>query len=364
MEWERERVRERGRKEGAWVGGRERVTTCHLRVYLIWKRWPNSACGQVICKTGGFILSEGTPNLKNRVPNSTWDRSSEKLGHSSYLRVHLIWKTWGPNSTWGQVIWKTRGSILSVGSPYLKNRGPNSTWGQVIWKTRGFHLIWGHTSSEKQRASTWGQVIWKTRGVHLICGFTLSEKQRAKFYMGTDHLKNQGVPSYLRVHLIWKTEGLYMGTGHLKKLWGYIWSEGTPHLKTWHNSANHSLHLKSWPKPGGYIWELIWVLHLKIWAPRCLGVVITEVFLLHIRPMKLLTIYIALCIPLCNIFVKKGKYHEFQFCVVITNFFCTIIFRLQEYYITSLLGKNIFFFTNKYVLHMFSLIYTDGNSHR
>ena len=56
--------------------------------------------------------------------------------------------------------------------------------------------------------------------------------------------------------------------------------------------------------------------------------------MLNNRSVKLLTIYIALHIPLCNIFVKKEKYHKFQFCRVIINFFCTIIFRLQEYYIT------------------------------
>ena len=29
------------------------------------------------------------------------------------------------------------GYILSEGTPHLKNRGPNSTWGQFIWKTGG-----------------------------------------------------------------------------------------------------------------------------------------------------------------------------------------------------------------------------------
>ena len=67
-ESEREGGRE-GERESERAGGREgeRVTTCHLRVHLIWKEGPNSAWGWVICKTGGggFILSEGTPNLKN-----------------------------------------------------------------------------------------------------------------------------------------------------------------------------------------------------------------------------------------------------------------------------------------------------------
>ena len=64
--------------------------------------------------------------------------------------------------------------------------------------------------------------------------------------------------------------------------------------------------------------------------------------MLNNRPVKLLTIYITLHTPLCNIFVKKEKYHEFQLCGAITNFFHTIIFKLKEYYITSLLGQNIF----------------------
>ena len=72
--------------------------------------------------------------------------------------------------------------------------------------------------------------------------------------------------------------------------------------------------------------------------------------LIYISPMpnnrlvKLLTIYITLCIPLCNIFVKKEKYHELQYFGVITNFFHTIVFKLKEYYITSLLGQNIFLY--------------------
>ena len=64
--------------------------------------------------------------------------------------------------------------------------------------------------------------------------------------------------------------------------------------------------------------------------------------MLNNRSVKLLTIYITLCIPLHNIFVKKEKYHKFQFHGVITHFFYTIIFRLKEYCITSLLGQNIF----------------------
>ena len=56
--------------------------------------------------------------------------------------------------------------------------------------------------------------------------------------------------------------------------------------------------------------------------------------MLNNRSAKLLTIYIALCTPLHTIFVKKEKYHEFQFCRTITNFFHTIVFKLQEYYVT------------------------------
>ena len=36
--------------------------------------------------------------------------------------------------------------------------------------------------------------------------------------------------------------------------------------------------------------------------------------MLNNRSVKLLTIYIVLCIPLHNIFIKKEKYHKFQFC--------------------------------------------------
>ena len=60
--------------------------------------------------------------------------------------------------------------------------------------------------------------------------------------------------------------------------------------------------------------------------------------MLNNRSVKLLTIYIALHIPLHNIFIKEEKYHKFQF----FGDFCNIIFELQEYYITSLLGQNVF----------------------
>ena len=54
------------------------------------------------------------------------------------------------------------------------------------------------------------------------------------------------------------------------------------------------------------------------------------------RSVKLLAIYITLCIPLCNIFIKKENYHKFQFCRAVTNFFCNVILTLQEHYITPL----------------------------
>ena len=51
--------------------------------------------------------------------------------------------------------------------------------------------------------------------------------------------------------------------------------------------------------------------------------------MLNNRSMKLLTIYIALYIPLHNIFVRKEKYH-----ISILQDLCNIIFKLQESYIT------------------------------
>ena len=64
---EREEGRENQREqEGERESDMSSEGTPHLN------RGPNSAWGQVICKTGGVILSEGTPNLKNRVPNSIW----------------------------------------------------------------------------------------------------------------------------------------------------------------------------------------------------------------------------------------------------------------------------------------------------
>ena len=55
--------------------------------------------------------------------------------------------------------------------------------------------------------------------------------------------------------------------------------------------------------------------------------------MLNNRSVKLLTINIALCIPLHNIFVKKEIYHEFQYSRATANLFHNIIFKLKEYYI-------------------------------
>ena len=67
--------------------------------------------------------------------------------------------------------------------------------------------------------------------------------------------------SDLRVHHVWKVEWVV----HFIWNWeGYIWSEDTPHLKSW---VSCSLHLK----PGGisdlrvhHIWKVEWVVHF-IW---------------------------------------------------------------------------------------------------
>ena len=41
--------------------------------------------------------------------------------------------------------------------------------------------------------------------------------------------------------------------------------------------------------------------------------------LLNNRAVKLLTIYSTLHIPLCNIFIKKEKYHKLQLCGPVSN---------------------------------------------
>ena len=46
---------------------------------------------------------------------------------------------------------------------------------------------------------------------------------------------------------------------------------------------------------------------------------------LYNRSVKLPTINIALHIPLHNIFVKKEKYHEFQYSRAVANLFCNIV---------------------------------------
>ena len=78
--------------------------------------------------------------------------------------------------------------------------------------------------------------------------------------------------------------------------------------------------------------------------------------LLNKRTMKLLTIYSILHISLCDIFAEKKNIMNYNYIglyLIFTNFFCNIIIKLQEYYITSLLGQNIFCFVNEYVSHVF-----------
>ena len=61
--------------------------------------------------------------------------------------------------------------------------------------------------------------------------------------------------------------------------------------------------------------------------------------------MKLLTIYSTLHISLCNIFMEKENITNYNYIgpfLIFTNFFCNIIIKLQEHYITSLLGQSIF----------------------
>ena len=50
------------------------------------------------------------------------------------------------------------------------------------------------------------------------------------------------------------------------------------------------------------------------------GALVYILAMLNNRSVKLLTVYIALNTPLHNIFIKKEKYHEFQFCGAITDF--------------------------------------------
>ena len=61
--------------------------------------------------------------------------------------------------------------------------------------------------------------------------------------------------------------------------------------------------------------------------------------MLNNRLVKLLTIYITLCIPLHNIFIKKEKYHKVQICGAVANLFHNIVFKLQEYYRTIYIYK-------------------------
>ena len=50
--------------------------------------------------------------------------------------------------------------------------------------------------------------------------------------------------------------------------------------------------------------------------------------------------------------------------LIVTNFFCNIIIKLQECYMTYLLGQNNVCFANEYVSHRFLLNHTDENTYR
>ena len=99
-------------------------------------------------------------------------------------------------------------------------------------------------------------------------------------------------------HFIWKLDLILLSVYVILSLGGYIWAlhlTSWPtlelHLKTWPNSAVHfewalidnidewRFHLLSLTVLcGGYIWQLIWALHLKIWAHFRIYSCFTEVF--------------------------------------------------------------------------------------
>ena len=96
--------------------------------------------------------------------------------------------------------------------------------------------------------------------------------------------------SYLRVHLIWKTEGLILHWDRSsEKLGEYIWQLiWALHLKIWTHiwcpCALYLVHFiwQLW----GYIWQLIWTLHLKIWTHFLitgLGLSVHFIWALHLK---------------------------------------------------------------------------------
>ena len=61
------------------------------------------------------------------------------------------------------------------------------------------------------------------------------------------------------------------------------------------------------------------------------------------RVLKLYTIYNVLHISFCDIFIEKENIMSNNFVGLLLNSFSDIIFELQKYYVTSLLGQNILF---------------------
>ena len=124
---------------------------------------------------------------------------------------------------------------------------------------------------------------------HLIIGGYIWALHLISWPSWTLHMKtwpNSAVCDLLG-HFIWNLTSFCHCTLHL--IWGYIWQliwvlhltnwpRCALHLKTWPNSAVFQMGSHWWhrsaktssPVTGsfmrGYVWELIWVLHLKIWT--------------------------------------------------------------------------------------------------
>ena len=165
--------------------------------------------------------------------------------------------------------------VLSEGTPHLKNRGPNSTLGQVVWKTWGVYLTANLGTSSENMNSYLMSMCTSSCSLHL----TTTGRVYLTPYLNSsseniNSFPHFGFGSQCAHHLSTSSETVRGISGQL------IW---TLHLKISTHFLILGLGLSVhfiWAlylKLGDYNWQLIWTLHLKygliflswVWVSVC-----------------------------------------------------------------------------------------------
>ena len=193
----------------------------------------------------------------------------------------LLWKLFG-------VMVFQRSMLNWLGGSIGQSRLPCQIWTHLHFMLCFTELIF---PIQQQNMTTSSEKLMLICICHLIIGGFIWALHLTSWPSWTLHLKtwpNSAVCDLLG-HFIWKLD-LILPSVHIILFGGYIWQLiWVLHLTSWPSCA---LHLKTWPNSvicfkwaltdnidqwrlhllslavscWGYIWELIWVLHLKIWT--------------------------------------------------------------------------------------------------